>query len=215
MRHLSITLLLAFSSVSGAREFETSAGIVTQAFPSSSMDAVRADVTGFHSVTIATEAPIPLAAFPTWIDVSWIGGSTAADDFQAFNASLDVETAQAGLRAEHALRPWLYATARAAVGVAHAQLALHPFDGSPAMTDGSWGFCVAGALGLDLRLVRWRHGSITLRGEGGWLETTSFSFAAKPETPDDGKNHLRTLAASLGSLDPSGPSVTFSLVARF
>jgi hypothetical protein len=86
---------------------------------------------------------------------------------------------------------------------------------SHSASDHGWGAMTAAALGLDVCAYRGASLAMGLRVEAGAVATSSIPLTATPESGSKDTLQLEMTAASLGSLNLSGPSLSIAFVGQF
>jgi hypothetical protein len=144
--------------------------------------------------------------------LSW--GAADGSMFQTLSTELDTLGFTIGALARYELHHRLAASARLDLGTTRAALAIRDDAGHTA-SDHGWGAITAAAIGLDAYAIRGARFAMALRLELGAVATSSIPLTATPESDSEGTLQLEMTAASLGSLNLSGPTFAASLVGQF
>lgn len=211
-----VLALLALTSVAHAESHELTLGSSTRALRTSSADALTDQSLVGGRIGYAHLLDIRLVPrLALWATATFGGGAADGTMFQRMSTKIDTLSFAAGGRARYPLLGrWLLATARFELAAARTAVTLRE-DGHDA-GDSGWGPTVEGALGIELAgtraNARFRLG---LRMELGYVLAAPVSLTATPSSGSDGTLRLEMSAASLGSLDLSGPSFGITAASGF
>lgn len=147
-----------------------------------------------------------------WLEAGLATGTAHGTMFQSLSTTIDAIDLTAGVAARYRLVRRVTASARLAAGAQRARVAIdvpgvHTYDHG-------WGAMASAAAALDVfALARPRFG-LGMRLEAGYIAAQSIELTPHPEE-NEGAIELAMLSSSLGHLDLSGPTITFSLLGQF
>jgi hypothetical protein len=149
----------------------------------------------------------------------WAHGTFAWSDadgtmFQTLSTSLDTLAFTVGARARYELHRLVVASAGVDVGAARAAVAIRDDMGHSA-SDHGWGAITSATLGIDGYVFRGQQFALGVRLELGAVATSSIPLTATPDSESEGTLQLEMTAASLGSVNLSGPVFAASIVGQF
>lgn len=212
MRIAILLTLLTTTAHAGNNEITVTES--ARALRTSSANALTEDGLFGVSFGYARQLPLTLGPFEVWGHAAFDIGVTNGTMFQTLTTELDTLGGSAGLRARYVWRQRVVASARVDIGMIRADLEIRDEMGHSA-SDHGWGATSTAAAGVDLYAVRRERFSLGLRFELGVVATSSIPLAATPARGDENTLELEMTAASLGSLNLSGPSFAASLVGQF
>jgi len=211
---IAIALCL-LTTAAFAGNHEVSWGASTRALRTSSANAVTEDSLGGGAVGYAYALPIevlPDFGVRATAAVAW--GGADGRMFQSLTTDLDTLAFTVGARAHYELYSHIVATARLDLGTARTSLAIRDDAGHTA-SDAGWSAITEAAVGLDLYALYRPRLTLGVRLELGYVATTSTSLVATPESASEDTLQLEMSAASLGSVNLSGPVFAASIVSQF
>ncbi len=187
----------------------------TRALRTPSANALTADNLDGASFGYARDLGVGVASLPglaVWAEAGMTTGSAKGTMFQTMATDLGALGFTGGLRVRYPLHRLIAASVRAELGAQRVDLGIT--DHASSASDNGWGTIGAAGVALDgFALARPPFG-IGVRAELGYVMAQAIAL-----TPhgDDGGDALRLAmtAASLGSLDLSGPTFAVSLVGQF
>ena len=134
--------------------------------------------------------------------------------FQTLTTELDTLAITIGARARYRLHHRIDASARLDIGAARAAFSVRD-DMDHSASDAGWGAITGAVVGIDCYAFRGERYALALRFELGAVATSSIPLTATPDSGSQGTLQLEMTAASLGSLNLSGPVFALSLVSQF
>jgi hypothetical protein len=185
----------------------------TRALRTSSANAVTADSLLGGALGYARR----VAAIPhleLWATGTFSWGVADGQMFQTMSTELDTLGLTVGGQLRYALHRRITASARLDVGAARAALSINDDAGHTA-SDAGWGAITSAALGIDGYVIRGDRFSLGIRFELAAVATSSIPLTARPASGGDDTLQLEMTAASLGSLNLSGPAFAASFVGQF
>ena len=214
MRTALLLVLLTTTAHAGNNELMITES--ARALRTSSANAITEDGLFGVSFGYARRLPIVVGPLALWGHASFDIGMADGTMFQTLTTELDTLGGSAGIRAQYNLwRERLIASARVELGMMRASLDLHD-DADHSAGDHGWGATSSAAAGLDVVAISRRSVlSLALRFEVGATATSSIPLTAIPAETTDNTLELAMTAASLGSLNLSGPWFAASLVGQF
>lgn len=213
----ALLALLLLSSTAYAGDHEVSIGSAVRALRTDSANALTEDSLGGGQLGYEHALDLPLLpGVELWATGTFGWASADGTMFQTLTTTVDTLSFTVGGRARYPFGRWLNATARLDLGTSRADVALRD-DASHTAADAGWGVLTQGALGLELMLFRSRRSGFTLgfRAELGYVAASPISLTATPESGSDDTLQLEMSAASLGSLNLSGPVFAGALSSQF
>lgn len=235
MRRLNRIAIIAATAVLGtflgtanrahADRFELSIGSETRMMPSSSMDALDADVMPMFSLTGAMAIDRVRVPFfdRFYVDTSFQVGGVDGTTFQTLDTNVSMISGAVGARLSRALSErWVLQT-RAALGLARVGVSMSDmFVDGPALSDSGYTGIGQTSAGLDYLFARKRgkkgdRFAMGLRAEFGYLAMIPKTLHAQPDGSEhaDGAILIPETAASLGDLNLSAWNLRVGLVGRF
>ncbi len=209
----SAIALLLLTATAHAGNNELSIASTNRALRTTSASSVTEDSLIGGTLTYSRRAAL-LPRLELWAQTSFAWGSSDGTMFQTLATEIDTLAFTAGGRLRYDIRRWLVASARLDVGATRAAFALHDDAGHNAR-DAGWGAITSAALGIDCYAFRGERYALGVRLELGAVATSSIPLTATPDSGSEGTLHLEMTAASLGSLDLSGPAFAASIVGEF
>jgi hypothetical protein len=149
-----------------------------------------------------------------WVNGSFAWGAVDGTMFQKLSTELRTLGFIAGAQLRYNVHRRITASARIDLGAARAALEIRDSMNHSASDDG-WGALTSGGAGLDAYVIRARRFALAFRLEVGVVATSSIPLTATPDAGDEDTLHLEMTAASLGSLNLSGPWFAASFVGQF
>jgi hypothetical protein len=210
---LIAAIVFAAAGRATAGQDEIALGGTTRALRSASANALTGtDLVGI-ALGYARALGAPAPELSLWITADLSSGAATGTMFQSVTTELSAQAFTAGLRARYRLRPWLAASARAALGAQRASVALAG-DGQPSADDHGWGSLAE--VGAALELVANDRGTFGFgtRVAFGYVAAQGIALAPREARADDA-TPLAMTEFALGRLDLSGPSFTVSLIGQF
>ncbi len=210
---LAITVSTLTSEVAHAGDNELSLGSSTRALRTSSANAVTDESLVGGSLGYGRTlhlAPIPgvtLAAMGTF---AWSDADGRV--FQRMTTTLDTLSLSLGGRARYAIHRRLVASATLTLGMTKTSLEL--YEGDHTAFASGWAPLSHVGVALDLVAVRMPRVNIALRAELGYVGAAPVNLVARPAPKSDDTLQLDMSAASLGTLNLSGPVFAMSVVAE-
>jgi hypothetical protein len=213
---MRIAILLALlASTAHADDNEITITESVRALRTRSANAITDDSLVGGSLGYARALPATLGPFALWAHASFDWAVTSGTMFQTLTTDLYTLGGSAGIRARyHLWRDRIVASARADLGFVRAALEIRD-DAGHAVRDSGWGATTSVGGGVDLVVVRSRRFTMALRTELAAVATSSIPLSATPARDGGNTLQLEMTAASLGSLNLSGPAFAVSLVGRF
>ena len=147
-----------------------------------------------------------------WLEAGLATGAASGTMFQSLSTTINTIDLTAGVSARYRLLRRVTASARLAAGAQRARVAIdvpgvHTYDHG-------WGAVASAGAAVDfLALARPPFG-LGVRLEAGYIAAQSIALSPHPEE-NEGAIELAMASSSLGHLDLSGPSITFSLLGQF
>ncbi len=211
---IALALLTTTAYAEGMNEI--SVGPETRALRTDSANALTENSLDGGNLGYARALDLPLVpGVALWATGTFGWGAADGTMFQTLTTQIDTLTFSVGGRARYPLARWLRATARIDLGTARAAVALRDEAGHTA-ADSGWGATAQGALGFEVLLMRARSRfNLGVRCELGYIAASPISLAATPESGSDGTLQLAMHAASLGSLNLSGPVFALAVSSQF
>ncbi|HEY5922280.1 MAG TPA: hypothetical protein VIV11_11445 [Kofleriaceae bacterium] len=213
MRSLIALLLLTASAHAGNNELTY--GGTSRALRTSSANAVTGDSLVGGELRYARRLGhgfIP--HLELWTHGTFAWGTADGTMFQTLGTDLDALTLALGAQVRYDLHHRITASARLDLGTTRAALVISDDMGHTARDHG-WGATTAATLGLDFYAFHGARYALALRFELGAVATSSIPLTATPDTASEDTLQLEMTAASLGSLNLSGPVIAASLVGQF
>jgi hypothetical protein len=149
-----------------------------------------------------------------WAHGSFAWGSVEGMMFQTLTSELRTYGFTAGAHLRYQLHRRITASARVDIGTTRAALAIRDTMNHSA-SDHGWGAITAAGAGLDVWAIRASRFAMSVRMELGVAATSSIPLTATPDSASEDTLQLEMTAASLGSLNLSGPWFAVSLVGQF
>ncbi len=209
-------VLLLLTATAYADDNELTIGSSTRALRTSSANALTEDSLTGGALAYARRLDLQLVpGLELWAQATFAWGGADGTMFQTVTTELDTMAFTAGGGVRYPLwRRVVAATGRLEIGTARAAVELRDGSGHSA-TDQGWGAITSATAGLELYAVRKPQFGFGVRFELGAVATSSISLTATP-ADDGGKTlELDMMAASLGSLNLSGPVFAAALVGQF
>ena len=186
-----------------------------RALRTSSANAITDDSLVGGSLGYARELPMQIGPFSLWAHASFDWAVAEGTMFQTLTTDLYTLGGSAGVRARYNLwRERIIASARAELGFVRATLEIHD-EADHTARDSGWGATTAIGAGIDLVAIRSRRFTMAFRTELAAVATSSIPLSATPARDDSDMLQLEMTAASLGSLNLSGPVFAVSFVGQF
>jgi hypothetical protein len=212
----SLLVLVSCAGLAGtahAGDNELTITETTRALRTSSANAVTADSLLGGALGYARRiSEIP--HLELWVTGTFAWGVADGQMFQTMSTELDTLALTVGGQLRYALHRRIVASARLDVGSARAALSIDDDAGHTA-SDHGWGAITSAGLGIDCYAIRGERFSLGLRFELAAVATSSIPLTATPTSGSDDTLALEMTAASLGSLNLSGPAFGASLVGQF
>jgi hypothetical protein len=206
-------ILLLLTSLAHAGNNELAITETSRALRTSSANAVTADSL-FGGELMYSRRVAVLPKLELWAQGTFGWGVADGTMFQTLTTELDTLALTIGARARYALHHRFDASARIDIGAARAAFSIRDDMGHSA-SDHGWGAITSAAVGIDCYAFHGARYALALRFELGAVATSSIPLTATPESGSEGTLQLEMTAASLGSLNLSGPAFAFSLVGQF
>jgi hypothetical protein len=214
MSRIALALVL-FTTAAHAGNHEISVTETNRALRTSSANAVTEDSLIGGALAYAYNLGEPVVpGIELWATTTFGWGGAEGTMFQTLHTELDTLAFAVGARARYTLLSRIVASARVDIGTTRAALELHDDNGHSA-ADHGWGAMTAASVGLDLYAILRDRFSLAVRAELGAVATSSIPLSATPDGSREGTLQLEMTAASLGSLNLSGPTFGVSLVGQF
>ena len=213
MRSLLALVLLTTTAHAGNNELTITES--NRALRTSSANAITDDSLIGGALTYARrlgDGLLPHLELWTHGTFAWAGAEGLM--FQTLDTELDAMTLSIGAQARYSLHDRVTASARLDIGTARAALAIRDDMGHTAR-DSGWGAMSAASVGLDFYAFHGSRYGLALRFELGAVATSSIPLTATPDSASEDTLQLEMTAASLGSLNLSGPVIAASLVGQF
>ncbi|HEY5944801.1 MAG TPA: hypothetical protein VIV40_04890 [Kofleriaceae bacterium] len=211
MRSAILLVLLTTAAHAGNNELTITES--TRALRTSSANAITADGL-FGGALGYGRRLLVLPDLELWGQGTFGWGVADGMMFQTLTTELDTLTLMAGGQLRYALHHRITASARLDVGTTRAALAIRDEAGHSA-SDHGWGAISSAGLGIDCYVFHGERYAMALRFELAAVATSSIPLAGTPDSMSEGTLQLEMTAASLGSLNLSGPSFAASIVGQF
>ena len=214
MRAVLALLLLSATAHAGNNELAYTSS--TRALRTDSANAVTADSLFGGAFTYARRIdPFAARGFEMWANGTFGWGVADGEMFQTITTELDTLAMTVGAQLRYHLTPRRFvASGRLDVGTSRASLAIHDDMGHTA-SDHGWGAISSVAVGIDCYAFAGQRYGLSFRAELSAVATSSIPLTATPESSGDDTLHLEMTAASLGTLNLSGPAFGISAVLQF
>ena len=213
MRSLVVLVLLTATAHAGNNELSFTES--TRALRTSSANAVTDDsLASFGFIYARNLGSGFVPHLELWTQATYQRGSADGLMFQTLSTELRTHAFMVGGQLRYELRRRIVASARLDIGTTRAALAIRDEMGHSA-SDHGWGAMTAGALALDFYAYRGPSFAMGLRIEAGAVATSSVPLTATPDSGSKDTLQLEMTAASLGSLNLSGPSLAFAFLGQF
>jgi hypothetical protein len=211
MRTAIAFLLLTTTAHAGNNELTITE--TTRALRTSSANAVTADSLFGGELTYSRRIAL-MPKLELWAQGTFGWGVADGTMFQTLTTELDTLAFTIGGRARYALHHRFDASARLDIGAARAALSIADEMGHSA-SDHGWGAITSAALGIDCYVFHGERYTFAFRFELGAVATSSIPLTARPDSGSEDTLQLEMTAASLGSLNLSGPAFAASIVGQF
>lgn len=210
-----LAVLLAAATAHADDRNEITVTETNRALRTSSANAVTGDSLVGGALGYARKLDIELVPkLELWATGSFAWGGADGQMFQTLTTEIDTLAFAAGARARYILHRRVAASALLDVGTARARLALSDDMGHSA-SDHGWGATTQAGVALDFYAVRGAVMTLGLRFELSEVATSSIPLTATPASSSADTLTLEMTAASLGSLNLSGPCFGASVVGQF
>lgn len=212
----AIAVLLLSTAAAHAGNNELTIGESTRALRTTSANALTEDSLVGGALAYGRQLDLQLVpGLELWAQATFAWGGADGMMFQTVTTELDTLAFTAGGGLRYPLwRRVVAATGRVELGAARAAVELRDGAGHTA-SDHGWGAMTSAAVGLELYAIRRDQFGLGLRFELGGVATSSIPLTAIPVEENDQMLELEMTAASLGSLNLSGPVFTAALVGQF
>ena len=209
-------VLLLFTATAHADRNELTIGSSTRALRTTSANALTEDSLTGGALAYARQLDLQLVpGLELWAQATFAWGGAEGTMFQTVTTELDTLAFTAGGGVRYPLwRRVVAATGRLELGTARAAVELRDGAGHSA-SDRGWGATTSATAGLELYAVRRPQFGFGVRVELGAVATSSIPLTATPADTGGNTLELEMTAASLGSLNLSGPVFAASLVGQF
>jgi len=213
MRSLLVLVTLAGTAYAGNNELSYSAS--TRALRTSSANTITDSSLDGGGLTYARRLGAGfIPHVELWAHGAFAWGGVEGTMFQTLSTELSTLGLTAGAQARYALHRLVAANARVELGATRAQLSIRDEMDHSASGHG-WGATAAAVVGLDIYALRGARFALALRVELGAVATSSIPLTATPDSDSEGTLTLEMTAASLGSLNLSGPVFALGAVGHF
>ena len=210
-----LAVLLAAATAHADDHNELTLTETNRALRTSSANAVTGDSLIGGALGYARKLDIELVPkLELWATGAFAWGGVDGQRFQTLTTRIDTLAFTVGARARYSLHRLVAASARLDVGTARAALSLNDEMGHSA-SDHGWGATTQAGLALDFYAIRGSHVTLGLRFELSEVATSSIPLTATPASSSADTLTLEMTAASLGSLNLSGPCFAASFVGQF
>jgi hypothetical protein len=149
-----------------------------------------------------------------WTVGTFAWGVADGTMFQTLTTELDTLALTVGARARYRLHHRLDASARLDIGATRAAFSVRD-DMDHSASDAGWGAITGAGVGIDCYAFRGQRYALAFRLELGAVATSSIPLTATPDSSGEGTLQLEMTAASLGSLNLSGPVFAASIVGQW
>jgi hypothetical protein len=211
MRIAILVLLLTTSARAGNNELTITE--TTRALRTNSANAVTEDSLFGGELLYARRVSV-MPRLELWAEGTFAWGVADGTMFQTLTTEIDTLALTIGARARYALHHRFDAHARIDLGATRAALSIRDEMGHSASDDG-WGAITSAAVGIDCYAFHGERYALAMRFELGAVATSSIPLTATPDSGSEETLQLEMTAASLGSLNLSGPVFAVSLVGQF
>lgn len=212
----AVLMMISMSGETRGERFEVNTGSTLRYLPSSSMDSITGDRSiGMGYIEVGVRVP-ELSLGPSLVpefSLSYGGGQVKGTSFQRIGSVLTLDTFVASARLRRSLLDRLSGFASVGLGISQSSLELTA-SARPLQSDSSAALASASA-GLEYDLVPRSVFTLALRVEAEYQAVGSMAFQATPMSEGEDRIDLKLRAASLGSLNTSGPGFRLGLVGRF
>jgi hypothetical protein len=213
MRSAIVLLLLTATASAGNNELTLDES--TRALRTSSANALTGDSLVGGGFTYARDLGMHLVPdLAIWARGSVSFGGADGTMFQTLSTEIDTVAFTAGALARYQIHRLLAASARLELGTTRAAVTISDGAGHAA-SDHGWGAATVAGIALDGYVFHGSRVALGVRLELAEVVTSSIPLTARPESGSEGTLQLEMTAASLGSLNLSGPSFTASFVGQF
>jgi hypothetical protein len=211
MRTAIALLLLTATAHAGNNELTLSES--TRALRTSSANAITEDSLIGGALAYSRRVVV-MPKLDLWAEGTFGWGVAEGTMFQTLTTELDTLTLTIGARARYALHHRFEASARLDIGAARAAFSIRD-EAAHSASDSGWGAITSAGVGIDCYAFHGERYALALRFELGAVATSSIPLTAMPDSGSEDTLQLEMTAASLGSLNLSGPSFALSLVGQF
>jgi hypothetical protein len=209
----TVIALLLLTATAHAGDNELTITETTRALRTDSANAVTEDSLFGGALTYGRRVAV-LPKLDLWAQATFAWGVADGTMFQTLTTELDTLAFTVAARARYTLHHRLDASARIDIGAARAAVSISDSNGHSA-SDAGWGAITSAGVGIDCYAFRGERYAFALRFELAAVATSSIPLTATPDSTSEDTLQLEMTAASLGSLNLSGPAFAASLVGQF
>lgn len=208
---LAVLAIPASGRAERANNDELWLGAGARALATSSANAITDASLAGGSLGYARDLGLSRSGVVMWAEGAALVGSATGSMFTSMSTRIDTAAFTGGLSARFAVRRWLVASVRAAVGVQRIELEL---DTGVSYEDAAWGGIAALGGAVDLLPLTRRPFGFGFRAEASYVLARGVSLSPERPSPDEVMT-LPSRDLGFGELDLSGPAFTISAIVQF